>query len=481
MVTEKLADLPKLPGVYLFKDQENNIIYVGKAKVLKKRVSSYFNKNHKDPRLCLLVKEAFDVDYIVTKSEVEALLLEAQIVKDKQPKYNIQLKEGQPYLYFLVTAAGSEVVRTSPIAPTVLHPDVAKGYVGRSRGERELEKKSVRGDRPRDYRGGVEASVRTSKQNLPELKLVRNKQEKGQYFGPINRRWQARRAYDFLLKNFKLKLCSRKTSKGGCLDFHMGFCAGLCREDFDKDAYLFRLSLVKTFLKEDYDDAKALIEDRIRECNKGMLFEQSKNLVEYLTSFDYTVKALQTCFKENKFATSVAYASSIISKEKFLPSDIGHKLADLLGLEGPISTIDCFDISHFQSQHIVGSCIRFLNGIPLKSKFRRFKIKSLVEQNDYAALQEIVSRRYRDPKELPDLILIDGGKGQLSAITQILSSRPIISLAKKEEKLFYYKYMDGLKLDQKSDVGRLLIAVRDYAHHFAISYHRHRRRKEAFM
>lgn len=420
---EKLADLPKLPGVYLFKDQENNIIYVGKAKALKKRVSSYFNKNHKDPRLCLLVKEAFDVDYIVTKSEVEALLLEAQIVKDKQPKYNIQLKEGQPYLYFLV----------------------AEG-----------------------------------KQNLPELKLVRNKQEKGQYFGPINRRWQARRAYDFLLKNFKLKLCNRKTSKGGCLDFHMGFCAGLCKEDFDKDAYLFRLSLVKTFLKEDYDGAKALIEDRIRECNKSMLFEQSKNLVEYLASFDYTVKALQTCFKENKFATSVAYASSIISKEEFLPSDIGHKLTDLLGLEGPISTIDCFDISHFQSQHIVGSCIRFLNGIPLKSKFRRFKIKSLVEQNDYAALQEIVSRRYRDPNELPDLILIDGGKGQLSAITQILSSRPIISLAKKEEKLFYYRYMDGLKLDQKSDVGRLLIAVRDYAHHFAISYHRHRRRREAF-
>lgn len=418
MIKEKLADLPKLPGIYIFKDQDNNIIYVGKAKALKKRVTSYFTKNHKDVRLSLLVKEAFDLDYIVTKTEEEAFLLEAQIVREKQPKFNIQLKEGQPYLYFLV-----------------------------------------------------------SQDELPELKLVRNKQEKGKYFGPITRKWQARKAYEFLLKTFKLKICNRKTFKGGCLDFHLGFCAGLCKDDFDKGAYIFRLNLVQTFLKEDYDSAKSMIQNKIAECNKQMKFEQSRHLNEYLEGFSYTVNSLRTCFSENKFASSIAYAASSMSKEKFLPSKIGTQLAELLGLDKPIGTIDCFDISHFQSQYIVGSCVRFLNGIPFKSKFRRFKVKSLVEQNDYAALQEIVSRRYEDPNELPDIILIDGGKGQLSAVSQIISTRPIISLAKREETLFYYKYMEGLKLDPKSDVGRLLMAIRDYAHHFAISYHRSKRDK----
>jgi excinuclease ABC subunit C len=489
MIKDKLIDLPKLPGIYIFKDQDNTIIYVGKAKALKRRVTSYFTKNHKDPRLCLLVKDAFDLDYIVTKTEEEAFLLEAQIVREQQPKYNIQLKEGQPYLYFMVSNSELEPVRTPPFAPTELHrgerkvenKSVHSDRVDQSCGERTInkekdhEQKTVRGDRPRVDRGGVEAFERPKISDLPQFKLVRNKQEKGKYFGPVNRKWQARKAYEFLLKTFKLKLCNRKTSKGGCLDFHLGFCAGLCKEDFDREAYLFRLSLVQSFLKEDYTSAKAMIQDKITESNKHMRFEESKHLSEYLECFSYTVNTLKSCFTENKFASSIAYAASAMSKEKFLPSDIGQKLADLLGLDEPISTIDCFDISHFQSQYIVGSCVRFLKGIPFKSKFRRFKVKSLVEQNDYAALQEIVSRRYKDPSELPDLILIDGGKGQLSAVSQVLSGKPIISLAKREETLFYYKYMEGLKLDPKSDVGRLLMAIRDYAHHFAISYHRSRR------
>src|SRR3990167_8670861 len=136
MIKKKLEELPKLPGVYLFKDQDNNIIYIGKAKKLKKKKNFFFFKKKKE------------------------------------------------------------------------------------------------------------------KSSLSELKLVRNKKEKGEYFGPINRRWQARKAYDFILKNFKLKLCNRKAAKGGCLDFHLGFCAGPCLENFDQDAYLFRLSLTRTFLTE---------------------------------------------------------------------------------------------------------------------------------------------------------------------------------------------------------------------------------------
>jgi len=137
-----------------------------------------------------------------------------------------------------------------------------------------------------------------------------------------------------------------------------------------------------------------------------------------------------------------------------------------------VNTIDCFDISHFQGHSIVGSCVRFTHGKPDKNKFRRFKIKYLTDQNDYAALQEIVLRRYADSAELPDLILIDGGKGQLSAVQKVLTGVYIVSLAKKEELLFSSYFPQGIALTVHEDVGKILIALRDYAHHFAISYHR---------
>ena len=149
------------------------------------------------------------------------------------------------------------------------------------------------------------------------------------------------------------------------------------------------------------------------------------------------------------------------------------------GAPHPIHTIDCFDISHFQSHYIVGACIRFTDGKPDKNKFRRFKINSLDQQNDYAALQEIVARRYKDDTILPDLVLIDGGKGQLSAAKAIIPHALCASLAKREETIFSDQYPHGIVLDLHTEVGKLLIALRDYAHHFAISYHRLRRHKDS--
>src|SRR5262249_51630694 len=147
-------------------------------------------------------------------------------------------------------------------------------------------------------------------------------------------------------------------------------------------------------------------------------------------------------------------------------------------------TIDCFDISHFQSRYIVGACIRFTDGVPDKNKFRRFKIRSLSEQNDYAALQEIVMRRYK-MGDVPDLIIIDGGKGQLSAVNPLIlsgvegcSGTQIISLAKREETVYAPHLPEGIKLDQQTGAGQLIIAIRDYAHHFAIMYHKLLRSKE---
>jgi excinuclease ABC subunit C len=155
---------------------------------------------------------------------------------------------------------------------------------------------------------------------------------------------------------------------------------------------------------------------------------------------------------------------------------VGKELQELLKLSKMPSTIDCFDISHFQSNYLVGSCVRFTNGKPDKNKFRRFGIKTLTQQNDYAALQEIVARRYRDGKDLPDLVVIDGGKGQLSAVAFLIPpTTDVISLAKREETVFSKEFPEGIKISVATGAGRLLIALRDYAHHFAISFHRKKR------
>ncbi len=196
----------------------------------------------------------------------------------------------------------------------------------------------------------------------------------------------------------------------------------------------------------------------------------------YLENVETIFQTIKTKYSATKFKTDVFVATTP------LPSTINKNISDeiqaLLGITTPIRTIDCFDISHFQSRYIVGACVRFTNGLPDKNKFRRFRIKTIDQQNDYAALQEIVSRRYKDTNELPDLILIDGGKGQLSAIRSLFPQVRIASLAKREERLFHTNHPEGITLNIKTVAGKQLIALRDYTHHFAISYHRLRRQKD---
>ena len=182
-------------------------------------------------------------------------------------------------------------------------------------------------------------------------------------------------------------------------------------------------------------------------------------------------------FTDTKYEKEVFLATIPIWKKTEKDQSLAKKIQVTLNLSVAPVTIDCFDISHFQSRYIVGSCIRFEHGIPDKNNFRRFKIRTLTEQNDYAALQEIVTRRYKNKNNIPDLIVIDGGKGQLHAVRNVLPCALIVSLAKREERLFTPNNPEGIKLNQSSDVGKFFIGLRDYAHHFAISYHRNRRNK----
>jgi excinuclease ABC subunit C len=422
--------IPKAAGVYYFKDTNGTVLYVGKAKSLAHRVNSYFQKGA-DWKIRMLIEEYADIDYILTKNETEALLLEAQMVGEHKPKYNVLLKEGQPFLYILFT----------------------------------------------------------TNDPLPTIQVVRNKGKKGTYFGPFLHKKQARGVAQYLVETFRLKLCNKKIANG-CLDYHIGRCAGSCLVTFDSGDYLFRIGLAMDILKKDHKGSLKKLKEKILEYNKKFAFEQSKRLHDYLANLDTIFETIATRFHEKKYEKDIFVATTpthIVPKDEAL-----QQLSEFLELNSPlvlrspvrdvskdtIRTIDCFDISHFQSSYLVGSCVRFSNGVPDKHNFRRFKIKSLTEQNDYAALQEIITRRYRNPEEIPDLILIDGGKGQLSAAQAVLPNALIISIAKREETIFATTLPQGKKLDIHSKVGQLLIAIRDYAHHFAISYHKVRRRKD---
>ncbi len=407
---EKISNLPSLPGVYLFKDADNNVIYIGKAKSLKDRVKSYFGKNT-DWKVQALLQEAVDLDYVLTNTEIEAMLFEAELIGQHKPKYNVLLKSGQPFVYIMF-----------------------------------------------------------SKDEMSQIKVVRNKKEKGTYFGPFLHKHQARAVAKFLTETFKLKTCN-KTIANGCLNYHLGLCAGTCKSEFDSQEYLFRIELAQQALKKNHDQFLASLKQRIATLCQELQFEKARNLNGYITNLDTIFNTLHVRYAHDKFHPDLFIATHALKR---LPGyqQINYDLQAFLGAEKPIVSIDCFDISHFQSSYIVGSSIRFCNGLPDKNNFRRFRIRSLKEQNDYAALREIVTRRYKDPKNLPDLIIIDGGKGQLGAVKDLFPQALFVSLAKREELLYTPLHPEGIHLDVATSVGKTIIAIRDYAHHFAISYHK---------
>lgn len=410
--------IPDKPGVYLFKDAENTVIYVGKATSLHTRVLSYFRDQKHDFKAASIIADHRDIDYIITKNELEASILEAHLIRDYQPKYNIALKEGNPFIYILF-----------------------------------------------------------SEERLPKLKIVRTKKEKGVHFGPFTQKKEARIVQAYLTRIFRLQLCNKKL-ENGCLDYHLGLCAGTCRPDFDEKAYRLRLQLAQDVLEGNHKAYREKIEDIIAEYNHELAFEKARNFSEYLHNFEHIAAALKLHFTPAKFAAAITHATAPVLRDK-IPEDIAEQTMRFLKLDKPIHSIDCFDISHFQSSSIVGSCVRFVDGKADKQSCRRFLIRSLSQQDDYAALHEIVTRRYKQPEDLPDAILIDGGKGQLNAVKDIVKNTFCMSLAKQEEKLFCPAHPEGVHLQITTAVGKLLIALRDYAHHFAISYHRLRRTKSS--
>ena len=405
-------NFPKSPGVYFFKNAENAILYIGKAKNLKNRIGSYFSSD--DDKVIELLKQAVDIEIITTNNEIEALFLEAQLIKQHQPPFNRLLKAGNPYIYIFF-----------------------------------------------------------SNDKIPTISIVRIKKKKGEYFGPFLTKKDALYVVEYLKKSLQLNICNKKIDSG-CLQYHINICAGSCKQDFDAEFYAFRLDIARQILDNHYAQAIKQLAEEIKISNKNLNFERSAHLAKYQQHLVAIIETLQT-LQTTKFTNVPIYAKNFNEKKVATDTsniDLLSALKKRLGLQKIPYKIDCFDISHMQSQSIVGSCVRFLNGKPDKKNFRHFDIKSIIQQDDYAALAEIVTRRYKKIENFPDLIIIDGGKGQLNATKNLAGPAEIISLAKREETIFFPDSEKMIVLDIHQATDRLILEIRDYAHHFAVSFHR---------
>jgi len=508
------ATLPAEPGCYLFSDEGGNVIYVGKARNLRKRVSSYFSRHDLDPKTARLVDAIAGIDFIVTDTEVEAFILENTLIKKHQPKYNIDLKDSKTYAYIHIT------------------------------------------DEP-----------------FPRIHVARGPDGNGRYYGPFV---SARERDDLLrlLKSlFGLRSC-RRLPRRACLRAHIGSCSAPCIGRIGEEEYGERVRRAEAVLKGDIGGLIRTLRDEMAAYAERLDYERAMDLRDQITALerlrerqhvdrqktynediinyirsDGTVYLMlfnvdrgtlagkhQYTFDETEgFLEEFLaryYADHEPPEEVILPEPVDDAVAiylshlrggkvrlvvpqrgekknlldlvrknveitffgDRIKLEElrsrlhlpslPVA-IECFDISHLSGTAMVGSMVRFYCGKPDRRNYRRFRIRSVEGIDDFAAIAEVVRRRYtrlkKEGGELPDLILIDGGKGQLTAATAVLRelgvSIPIAAIAKREEEVFIPGFSHPLPLDRHEKASLFIQEIRDEAHRFAITYHRNLRRK----
>ena len=548
-VQQTLSIIPELSGSYQYYDKDGEIIYVGKAKNLKKRVYSYFNKHHDSPKLRVMVPQIAKIQFIVTDSEVEALILESHLIKKHKPKYNVLLKDDKKFPYFVIT-----------------------------------------------------------EEEYPRIIVARkaNKNKiKGKYFGPYTDSRAMYATLDLIKKLFPLKQCKNPKFKDRpCLYYHIGRCMAPCQRLITPDEYKKILKNVELFLtgkqkelvdalkkemgkyaaKEDFEKAaryrdswmdvqktmehqKVVFEntninqDIIAVYNESNLFVVSllqirqgrltdkkdfqfsntegnlSSEYEVLTTFlkeYYTMASeseipntivLPRLLEQNDIELYTNWLASVAGKKvkisdaptkrniellnlaqknaKFFfekvklqklteiqrdYNEVGSYIQEKLGLTKFPYVVECFDISHIQGTNTVASMVTFENGLPKKSRYRKFKVRSTESKpDDFKSLQEVVERRYfgklTETLPMPDLIIIDGGKGQLSSVMEIFESKglevDVVSLAKRLEEVFKPHKSEPVIFPINSPALYFFQRIRDEAHRFAITYHRKLRGKKA--
>ncbi len=530
---EKLENLPVRPGVYLFKDTSGRILYVGKARVLRDRVRSYFQASRpRDPRLELLIAEIADLDLVLTDSEMEALALENNLIKRHRPHYNVLLRDDKNHPYLKLTLAEEYprvyVVRRpaedgnaygGPYIPASLGRKTA-ALVHKLFGVRSC-KETLNGRRPRPclqhqihrciapcvaevcslerYRAASEdarlflegrteevvrrfraameaaagaerfeeaASLRDQIRTLERLdapqKITTTDLEERDLFGL---HVEAGRAALQVFAVRDGKVVARDAYLVEGLAEPEGFLATAVQQYYASDRYVPR----EILLPEELPD-RELLEVWLASRRGSAVHIRNPQRGEKVRLLDLVVRNARLAFElEWKHPRSQAQA-------------LLRALQDALELEVEPRRIECFDISNIQGSDVVASMVCFLDGLPKKSQYRKFRVKGLGgAPDDFASMREVVGRRYRrlleEGKDLPDLVLIDGGLGQLGAALAALEelglgSQPVASLAKKEELIFLPGRSQPVTLPHSSPVLHLVQRVRDEAHRFAIAFHR---------
>jgi excinuclease ABC subunit C len=423
---EAFAALPGQPGVYLFKDETGAELYVGKAKNLRKRVRQYFDDKRPAARKTAdLVARIRGIEFIECQSEVEAFLLENRLIKDFQPPFNFFNKSDINF----------------PVVEITWNEDFPRVLVTRDRSGKQ-----------------------------------------GKCYGPfVNTSW-LRAALRILQRAFRYRTCHLEIRSGDprqrfvrpCLEFYIGRCRAPCAGRQGMEEYRSELKRLALFLSGKGQEVRKEVEERMWAASRERRFEEA-------AAFRDTLKALESLGQRGSLKDNLEPGLLHID-----PKEGVDRLQEVLGLPRPPERIEGFDIAHLQGTEMVGALVSFAGGMPCREEYRRYKIRTVEGIDDFASIREVVFRRYTRQKEegwlLPDLILIDGGLGQLHAagegLRQAGAEGPCLTaLAKQEERLFTFSHPEGLRLPRRSSALRLLQYVRDEAHRFAQHYHHILRRK----
>ncbi|MEI7732135.1 MAG: excinuclease ABC subunit UvrC [Verrucomicrobiota bacterium] len=425
-IRKKLSELPHKPGVYLMKDRFGTVIYVGKARDLRKRVNQYFHPSRRmgwDLKLNALVEAIYDLDAHVVRSEPEALLLEGRLIKEFQPRYNISFRDDKRF----------------PLVKVNLNDPI------------------------------------------PRFTLTRLRQEDGaRYFGPFTNSTALRNTLTLVRRTFNLRGCRPLTPDASdykhCLYGHLKFCTAPCIGNVSREQYLAQVKAACDFLDGQCGELATQLEAEMKRAAAAQEYEKAAQLRDALTDLKATTA------KMNKFVRTPYTLPVAMS-----PAADLAELAKVLGLPGPPERIEGFDISNISGTFAVASMVSFKHGRPDRANYRRFRIKSVIGQDDFACMAETIQRRYtrmlkeageqgREPAAvLPSLILIDGGKGQLNAAGAELDKLglggiPILGLAKEFEEIYRPGISEPLRLSLDSGALKLLQRVRDESHRVANAY-----------
>lgn len=422
----KVREFPQSPGVYLFKDSAGRVIYIGKATNLRSRAGSYFLKGAEEElRTATWVGEICDADCVECDSEVDAVLMESRLIKDIQPKHNKELKDDKSFPYLMITT----------------HED------------------------------------------FPRVEVTREPKERGvKLFGPFANAGELRGALQVLQRVFRFRTCSLDIEEHDerwkwfrpCLLASIDQCTAPCNLRISKDDYRRDIKRLQMFLLGNRSRLLKQLEREMSEASKALRFEEAARRRD-------EIKMLESLDKRGELDTHVQPEVFYIDPKKGLAG-----LRKVLKLSETPRTIEGVDIAHLGGEETVASLVQFIDGLPFKPGYRRYKIRSVKGIDDFSSIHEVVSRRFKrlydENYVFPDILLIDGGKGQLNAAHaafQAINVEPptLLSLAKREEEIFIPGESESIRLSRHSFALRLLQYVRDEAHRFAQHYHHILRRK----